>query len=90
MPSVQFTRHLQLHFPKLKDVSVEGSSLADVVTKLDEMHPGLAAYILDEHGALRKHVNIFINEQLLEDRDALRDEVEAHDRIFIMQALSGG
>ena len=45
---------------------------------------------MDDHGALRKHVNIFINDELLDDRETLRDEVTDKDRVFVMQALSGG
>ena len=90
MPHVRFTRHLRLHFPELRDVEVKGETLAQIVTKLDSMHPGLADYLVDEHGSLRRHVNIFVNEQLLEDRAKLRDRVDARDRVFIMQALSGG
>jgi molybdopterin synthase sulfur carrier subunit len=90
MPTVQCTRHLRLHFPDLEDVEVPGGSLAEVVCALDGLHPGLAAYLLDERGALRKHVNIFVNEKLLSDRKSLGDRVAPGDRVFIMQALSGG
>jgi molybdopterin converting factor small subunit len=90
MPSVQFTRHLAVHFPKIRDVEVDGESLAEVVSALDRLHPGLADYLLDEHGSLRRHVNIFINEQLVRDRTRLRDKVAPGDLVFIMQALSGG
>jgi len=87
---VQFTRHLRLHFPELADVEVPGGSLAAIVRALDEMHPGLGGYLVDEQGALRKHVNIFVNDQLLSDRKGLTDSVAPRDRVFIMQALSGG
>ena len=90
MPDVQFTRHLRVHFPELRDVDVPGRSLAEVVQALDDLHPGLAAYLVDDQGALRKHVNIFVNDRLLDDRKGLRDRVAPGDRVFIMQALSGG
>lgn len=90
MPTVQFTRHLRLHFPALEDVEVPGQSLAQIVRALDEMHPGLADYLVDEQGALRRHVNIFVNDELLSDRKGLGDPVAPRDRVFIMQALSGG
>jgi hypothetical protein len=90
VPSVQFTRHLRVHFPNLEDVEVSEGSLARIVRDLDELYPGLADYLIDEQGALRKHVNIFVNDQLLSDRTGLRDEVGPLDRVFIMQALSGG
>lgn len=90
MPDVRFTQHLRIHFPDLEDGEVAGSNLADLVRELDRLHPGLAAYLVDDHGSLRQHVNIFVNEQLLADRVKLGDPIGPGDRVFIMQALSGG
>ena len=35
-------------------------------------------------------MNIFVNEEILEDRKGLSDRVTGTDRVFVMQALSGG
>jgi molybdopterin converting factor small subunit len=90
LAKVQFTRHLRLHFPRLDDLDVPGKSVAEIVQRLDEIHPGLRGYLLDERGALRQHVNIFVNEEIIEDRAGLTDGVSDADRVFVMQALSGG
>jgi sulfur-carrier protein len=90
MPRLRFTRHLKRYFPTLEEMTIEGSTLAGIVAELDRIHPGIAGYLIDERGALRKHVNIFIGEYLLQDRLALSDTVTESDEIFIMQALSGG
>ncbi|MGQ0722619.1 MAG: MoaD/ThiS family protein [Candidatus Eiseniibacteriota bacterium] len=90
MPRVRFTRHLLLHFPDLREGRVAGSTLSEVVGELERRHPGLAGYLVDDRGALRKHVNIFVNDELLRDRAGLSDPVGEADQVFIMQALSGG
>jgi len=90
MPLVKFTSHLQKFFPGLSSQEVEGATVAEIVCALDQRYPGLAAYIVDERGTLRKHVNIFINEDLIHDRATLSDPVQAEQRVFIFQALSGG
>jgi sulfur-carrier protein len=91
MPSVNFTSHLQRFFPTLKQgTEAEGQTVADVIQSLEQQHPGLAAYIVDERGALRKHVNIFVNDELVTDRAALSDAVGQKTRVYIFQALSGG
>ena len=91
MPQVKFTRHLQRFFPDLKLVeTVPGQTVAEVVAALNARYPGLADYIIDERGALRRHVNIFIGETLIHDRRHLQDSVAEQDRVFILQALSGG
>ena len=91
MARVKFTRHLVRFFPDLGDnIAVKGETVATVVDALDERYPGLAAYIINERGALRKHVNIFINKELIRDRERLQDAVGADDQVYIFQALSGG
>jgi molybdopterin converting factor small subunit len=88
--TVRFTRHLRLHFPDLRDGDFEAGTLAELVRALDGRWPGLAGYLVDERGALRKHVNVFVNGELLEDRAGLGDRIAAGDEVFVMQALSGG
>lgn len=92
MATVELTRHLYTFFPDLEgqDVRVEASTVAEVVREIDKIAPGFAFYVCDEHGRLRRHVNIFVEEERVADRRALTDRVAPHARVFIMQALSGG
>ena len=93
MATVRYTKHLTRFFPDLATksrVQVPGETIADIVAGLDEDYPGLGAYIVDEQGVLRKHVNIFLGEELIHDRQKLQDPVAENERVFIFQALSGG
>jgi molybdopterin converting factor small subunit len=90
MPKVRFTSHLQRFFPNLSEVEVEGKTVGEVLLKLEERFPGLRAYIVDQKGAVRQHVNIFVSEELIHDRETLSDPVESDSPIYILQALSGG
>jgi molybdopterin converting factor small subunit len=90
MPKVRFTSHLQRFFPKLSEVEVEGETVAELLKALEKKFPGLSAYIVDQKGSLRQHVNIFVREELILDRITLSDPVEADDPVYILQALSGG
>jgi molybdopterin converting factor small subunit len=90
MPHVRFTSHLTKFFPGLGPTAVAGGTVADVVSQLDERYPGIAGYIVDDRGALRKHVNIFVGETLVRDRTSLQDAVGETDEVYVMQALSGG
>ena len=74
----------------LGDLTVEARTAAEVVAAVDARWPGLGAYIVDERGALRQHVNIFIGEDMVTDRARLSDAVEPDSRVYIFQALSGG
>lgn len=90
MPHVTFTRHLQRFFPTLAEGEVPGGTVREVISELDRRYPGLASYVIDEAGRLRRHVNIFVQEEPIHDREALSDALEPDDRVFILQALSGG
>ncbi len=90
MPIVAFTRHLQRFFPTLEEGEVPGTTVREVIDALEKRHPGFASYITDETGKLRRHVNIFVGEEPIYDRERLGDAVAPDARVFILQALSGG
>lgn len=93
MATVELTRHLYGFFPALegKPLSVEGATtVAEVIEALDRTAPGLGFYICDERGRLRRHVNVFVDAQMIADRGRLSDRVEPNSHVMIMQALSGG
>lgn len=90
MPQVTVTRHLQRFFPTLLAGDVPGRSVRQVIDELERRHPGFAAYIVDETGRLRRHVNVFVGDEPLRDREHLSDALAPDDKVFILQALSGG
>ena len=90
MAHVAFTRHLQRFFPSLTECEVPATTVREVIVELDRLHPGLASYLLDDTGRLRRHVNIFVGEEPICDRTTLTDPVTPDARVFILQALSGG
>ncbi len=92
MATVELTPHLFSFFPQLagKPICIEATTVAEAVEALDRLAPGIAFYICDEMGHLRPHVNVFIGKERVRDRRRLSDPVAGDDRLFILQALSGG
>jgi sulfur-carrier protein len=90
MPHVTFTRHLLRFFPSLTEGPVPGATIREVIDELEKRHPGFAAYIVDETGRVRRHVNLFVREEPICDRETLSDKVSPDDKVFILQSLSGG
>jgi sulfur-carrier protein len=92
MPKVEITRHLHTFFPQLanREIVVEASTVAEALQAVERLAPGFAFYVCDERGRLRAHVNIFVDEERISDRQKLSDRVEPGSRIYIIQALSGG
>lgn len=89
MPKVAFTSNLKRHVA-CPEASVEGATVRDALDRVFSDHPSLRGYVLDDQGRLRKHVAVFVNGRMVEDRTGLGDAVGAEDEIFVMQALSGG
>lgn len=90
MAKVRFTAALKRFYPNLQEETVEGGSVAVVLKTINQKYPGILDYILEEDGRLRKHVNIFVKEELIKDKETLSDLVSDQDEILIYQALSGG
>ena len=90
MPTVKFTYALRRFFPSLKDTEVNSTSLPDLLQSIEAHCPGIRSYVVDERGALRKHVLIFIDGEVITDREKLSDAVKENSEVHIMQSLSGG
>jgi molybdopterin converting factor small subunit len=90
MPKVNFTSNLKRFYPELETVQVSGETIANAVAQIETIYKGLTDYIIDEKGALRKHMNIFIGNNMIIDRIKLSDKLNENDEIHIIQALSGG
>ena len=89
MPTVSFTRALQRFLPA-PSAQVDGATVGDALAQVFLSRPALRGYVLDDQGALRRHVAVYINGQPVRDRMRLGDPVGAHDEIHVFQALSGG
>jgi len=70
---------------------VDGLTLHDALDAAFKRCPPLRGYVVDEHGALRHHVAVFINGNALRDKSDLHATTVAADtEIYLLQALSGG
>jgi hypothetical protein len=89
---LELTRHLHELFPDIagQEIAVEAATVAEALCELDRRVPGLAFYVCDERGRLRRHVNVFVDGERVLDRARLSDPLQPESCILIMQALSGG
>jgi sulfur-carrier protein len=90
MAKVRFTPNLKRFYPTLQPLQLEANTVAELLQQIEAVHPGLRAYLVDEHGRVREHVNIFVRDELIHDKVALSDPLGPNDEVYILQALSGG
>lgn len=86
---MSFAKAIQRH-AACPVADITGDTLRGVLDGYFELHPAARTYVLDERGAVRKHVAVFVNETLVLDREQLSDSLAADDRVTVFQALSGG
>jgi sulfur-carrier protein len=89
MARVTFTQNLQRHV-QCPPVEVAGGTVRDVLENVFEKYQAARGFVLDDQGAVRKHVVIFVNGQQIQDRIRLADPVAPDSEVYVMQALSGG
>jgi sulfur-carrier protein len=72
------------------EVSLEGSNVRDVLTGLDQAHPGFADRLLDDDGNLRRFVNVFVADDDIRFLDGLDTPVPDGSEVSIIPAVAGG
>lgn len=89
MTTLNFTSNLQRHV-NVPTAQVKGATVREALEAYFADNPEVRGYILDDQGEVRKHVAIFLNNELIHDRKHLSDVLSGNDEIFVAQALSGG
>ena len=89
MPTVHFTANLasQIVAPICQ---MDGATVREALNAVFTQHPTLRSYVLDDQGAVRQHVVVFVDGTAITDRRRQADSVRPDSEIFVMQALSGG
>lgn len=71
-------------------VEVDAATIADAISELQTRFPGIKERLVDESGAVRRFVNVYVNEEdirfLQNQQTALKDG----DEISIIPAIAGG
>lgn len=89
MPKVIFTANIQRHVA-CPETIVPGRTVGEVLERVFEATPRARGYVLDDQGALRRHMSIFVDGDQIRDRTTLGDPVDEASTVAVFQALSGG
>lgn len=72
-----------------KNVSGEGATLAELIADLDAKYAGISDRLIED-GALRRFVNVYLNDEDVRFLDGLATEVSDGDSVTILPAVAGG
>ena len=71
-------------------VSVEGSTIGQVIDGLDAEYPGIKQRLCDDQGAIRSFVNVYVNGEDVRFLSGLDTATNPGDEISIVPAVAGG
>ena len=86
MPRVRLREPLKRLAGNRSEHALEGATVRELLAELERAHPAIDGWILDERGALRRHINVFVNGEL----GGQDTEVANGDRVDVLPAISGG
>jgi molybdopterin converting factor small subunit len=64
--------------------------VGEVLAALRTLYPGVYHAVLDERGAVRPHVNVYVGAQNIRFAAGLATPVSETDEVWILPAVSGG
>lgn len=93
MITITFAKAFRRHVD-CPDESIEAggdtATLVAVLGRYFARHPAVRTYVLDDAGALRRHVTVFVDNDQVAHRDAASAVVTDGTTVHVFQALSGG
>ncbi|MGW5362323.1 MoaD/ThiS family protein [Actinopolymorpha pittospori] len=72
------------------EVKADGTTLAEVLTSLDETYPGIRARVLDDAGKLRRFVNVYVGEEDVRFAGGLETPTPEGVQVSVIPAVAGG
>ena len=71
-------------------VEVNGATIGDAINELQTRYPGIKERLLDESGAVRRFVNVYVNEEDIRFLENQQTKLKDGDEISIIPAIAGG
>jgi sulfur-carrier protein len=73
-----------------RELFLSATSVRAALEQIERSHAALYRSICDETGAVRRHVNLFVNTAHVRDREGLDTALVPGDVLTILPAVSGG
>ena len=71
-------------------VQAEGRTLGELIADIDRRFPGFRTRIVDDHGAIRSYVNVYIGEDDARARGGSSAPVGEGSEVMVIPAMAGG
>jgi molybdopterin synthase sulfur carrier subunit len=71
-------------------IEVAANNVAEAITQLQSRYPGIKERLVDETGAIRRFVNVYVNEEDIRFLQNQETPLKGTDEISIIPAIAGG
>jgi molybdopterin converting factor small subunit len=71
-------------------VQAEGSTVLEVLDHLERHFPGIRERLCDDRGAVRKFINLYLNDEDIRFMDGEKTALKDGDELAIIPAIAGG
>jgi sulfur-carrier protein len=88
--SVRIPTILRTYTDGASVVEASGDTLTTVLDDLDTRFPGLRARVVDDSGALRRFVNVYVNDNDVRFSDGLATPIGDGATVSVIPAVAGG
>jgi sulfur-carrier protein len=72
------------------EVQAKGGTVTDLVDDLTRQFPGLKERLVDDQGAIRRFVNLYVNEEDIRFLQGGETTLKDGDQVSIVPAIAGG
>ena len=88
--TIRVSSSLRAYCGGASELLLSAASVRAALGELERSHPKLYCGTCDETGAVRRHVNLFVNTSHIRDLDGLDTALAPGDVVTILPAVSGG
>jgi molybdopterin converting factor small subunit len=90
MPTVRFPALMKYYVDNQSEISVEGSTVAEMLDNIIVRYPVLKPHLFDSNDSLRRHFNIFVNGIHLRELSGMDTILKEDDNVILMASAAGG
>lgn len=90
MATVRIPTQLRNLVGDQSELTVDGTTVGEVLKALDAAHPGFGERLFDESGKLRRFVNVFVDDEDLRFLEGLDTPLTERSVVSIAPAVAGG
>lgn len=90
MPTVRFPALMKFYVDNQSEFPVEGATVAELLANVVARYPALKPHMFESNGNLRRHFNVFVNEEHIRELNGLETTLNEDDKVILMVSAAGG